>query len=143
MKTIMKSILSVFALTMFVASTSFAQDADINQDAQTSDTYTQDEHMTQDQQDYTTQDGMENQDTQGQLGQTTPEQGDENRTQIAQEELPSEVSNSLEEGKYADFTVAEAYEIDDQGEKTYEVHFETPDGQTEQATFNESGEIAR
>lgn len=122
MKTIMKSILSAFALTMFVVSTSFAQDA-----------------TTQNQ---STQDGMETQDNQD--WQTSTEQQNEDKTQIAQEELPNEVSNAINEGEYAQFTVAEAYEVkSENGEKEYEIHFETPEGQTEKETFNESGEVAR
>lgn len=130
MKTLLKSMFGAFALTMFVASTSFAQDAGAMQDDQASDTYTQD--------------GMETQGTQDQLGQTSPQEGEENKTQIAQEDLPEEVSNALEEGEYANFTVAEAYEVNSQtGEKEYEIHFQTPDGQTEKETFSESGEVAR
>lgn len=129
MKTIMKSILSAFALTMFVVSTSFAQGTGSVQDG--TETYSHD------------QDGMETQDTQNQLDQTENEQN-EDKTQIAQEELPHEVSTAINEGEYAEYTVAETYEVkSENGEKEYEIHFETPEGQTEKETFNESGEVAR
>lgn len=128
----MKSILGTSALTVFMVSASFAQDAGTMQDEQTTETYQEDTYES-------TQDGVESQDPQ--LGQTAPEQQAENKTQIAQEELPAEVSDALEQGEYADWTVAESYEIDEQGEKMYEIHFQTPEGQDEQETFKESGEV--
>lgn len=131
MKTIMKSMIAAFAIMMFAVSTSFAQDAGAMEDEQSTDTYSQDGSS----------EGTITPETQDpQLGQTTPEQG-ENKTEITKEELPTEVSDAIGQGEYAEWTVAETYEINEQGEKMYEVHFETPEGQVEQETFKQSGEV--
>lgn len=126
MKTTIKSFFSAIALSLFVISASFAQDAGTMDDASTTQDGT-----------YSTQDGMETQDTQGQLEQN------ENKTQIAKEELPEDVTTAIEESEYAEWTIAEAYEVDEQEETVYEIHFQNPQGQTEKEKFKKSGEIAR
>lgn len=132
MKTVIKSIFSALALSMFIVSTSFAQDTQTDDASMQDDTYQQDDR-------YTTQDGMETQDTQD------PAQANqnENKTQIAQEELPTDVTEAIENSEYADWTVAEAYEVEEQDETTYEIHFENPQGQTEKEKFRKNGEVAR
>lgn len=144
MKTTVKTIIGTCAFTLFFASASFAQDTAPLEDTRNNDqTYP----GTETTQDTKAQEGIEAQDnnnsnTQPQLGQNA-QQGDENKTQIAQEELPSEVSTSIEEGQYAEWTVAEAYEVDKKGEKMYELHFETPEGEIKKETFNKNGQVAR
>lgn len=128
MKTVIKSMLSAGALSLFLVSASFAQDAESSMDAQTEDTYTQDETYTQD----GTQDAM---DTEGQLNQKG------NKVAVETEELPIEVTDAIQDSEYAEWSIAEAYEVSDKEETMYEIHFENPEGQLEHETFKRDGEV--
>lgn len=136
MKTIFKSILSTLALVLFVVSTSFAQggvqDPSYSHDAD-KESY-EDASATSDAAEIGNDDEV-------QLGQDM--QVEENKVEITQEELPQEVTNSLNEEQYSDWVVSETYELKEEGEKLYEIHFETPEGEMEKETFNENGQVAK
>lgn len=152
MKNVVKSILGASALSLFLVSASFAQDAQSSVDGQTPDVYTEDDSYTPDgtMQDGTAQDGTATQqegiesETEGQLAQDGEMTQEENKVAVEKEELPVEVADAINDSQYADWSVSEVYEVTDQEEVVYEIHFANPEGQVEKESFTKNGEtVAR
>lgn len=120
MKSIVKTFIGTSALSLFLVSASFAQDGSAMQD----DTYQDNTELTQPQEQPALQD-------------------EQAKTSIAKEELPAEVNDAIQGSEYAEWTVAEAYEVKEGEEKEYEVHFANPEGELEKETFTKNGDVAK